>query len=300
VQTPLVSIITPSFQQGSFIERTLESVRLQDQGSLAGRIEHIVMDGGSTDGTVQILKQWRGRLTFRSGPDGGQSAAINAGLALARGEILAYLNSDDVYYAGAVAAVVEAFERDPAVDVIYGGGNHIDPDGAVIGRYPTEEWTLERLKVTCFLCQPAVFFRRRVLERFGALDPTLHYCMDYEYWLRLGMDGARFAYLPKVLAGSRLHDDAKTVRAQVEVHAEINEMLRQRLGRVPESWLWSYAHALLDRRGVARARSPLYLSRALLLTTIAALRWNGLPPWSLLRLMVSRLWRAWLEPAGSA
>jgi hypothetical protein len=96
----LVSVITPSYQQGRFIERTLESVWRQNRGTLAGAIEHIVMDGGSTDGTVEILERWGDRISFSTGPDGGQAAAINAGMAMARGGILAYLNSDDVYYDG--------------------------------------------------------------------------------------------------------------------------------------------------------------------------------------------------------
>jgi glycosyltransferase involved in cell wall biosynthesis len=288
---PLVSVVTPSFQQGSFIERTLESVRLQNRGDLEGRIEHIVMDGGSTDGTVRILEQWRDRITFSSGPDGGQTAAINAGLAMASGEILAYLNSDDVYYAGAVAAATAVFARDPSIDVVYGDGNHIDADDRVLGAYPTADWALERLKRTCFLCQPAVFFRRRVLERFGSLDASLHYCMDYEYWLRLGLGGARFVHLPMTLAGSRIHGDTKTGRRQVEIHTEINGMLKQSLGAVPDTWFWSYAHALLDRRGIRPATSPAYLPCAALLTIGAALQWNGVPPWSLLRLAGSRLTR---------
>ena len=173
MSAPLVSIITPSYQQGRFVERTLASVARQGEGRMAGAIEHIVMDGGSTDGTVQILERWANRLSFSTGPDGGQTAAINAGMTIARGEILAYLNSDDVYYPGAIAAAVAAFERDPAADVVYGDADHIDAEDRVIGSYRTEEWSLDRLKLVCFLCQPAVFFRRRVLEQFGPLSPML-------------------------------------------------------------------------------------------------------------------------------
>ncbi|MCU1349001.1 MAG: hypothetical protein JWO56_2031, partial [Acidobacteria bacterium] len=250
---PLVSIVTPSFQQGAFIERTLESIRLQDRGTLAGKIEHIVMDGGSTDGTVAILERWRDRISFWSAPDGGQTDAINRGLAKARGGILAYLNSDDIYYEGAVAAALEAFDRDPTADVVYGDADHIDVDDRVLGSYPTEEWSAARLKLVCFLCQPAVFFRRRVVERFGPFDAKLDYCMDYEYWLRLAMGGARFVRIPARLAGSRLHKDTKTLGSPVEVHTEINEMFRERIGTIPDNWLSNYAHAVLDGRGVPRS-----------------------------------------------
>jgi glycosyltransferase involved in cell wall biosynthesis len=274
----LVSIVTPSYQQGRFIERTLESVARQGSD-----VEHIVMDGGSTDDTLEILERWRGRISFSSGPDGGQSAAINAGISRARGEVLAYLNSDDVYYEGAVAAAVKAFERDPSADVVYGEAVHIDADDRVIGAYPTEEWSMERLKLVCFLCQPAVFFRRRTVERFGLFDARLNYCMDYEYWLRLGMRGARFIRIPARLPASRVHIATKTRTRPREVHTEINNMLRERIGQVPDNWLWNYAHAVLDGRGVARSTDRIYLLRAALLTAAAAFRWNGFPSMPLLR-----------------
>jgi glycosyltransferase involved in cell wall biosynthesis len=274
----LVSIVTPSYQQARFIERTLESVAQQ-----GGGVEHIVMDGGSTDGTVAILERWRDRIAFSSGRDGGQTAAINAGLARARGDVLAYLNSDDVYYEGAIAAAVDAFERDPSADVVYGDAVHIDADDRIVGTYRTEEWSIERLKMVCFLCQPAVFFRRSVIERFGVFDANLHYCMDYEYWLRLGMRGARFVHIPMRLAASRVHDATKTRTRPREAHAEINGMLRERIGYVPDNWLWNYAHAVLDARGIARSTDRTYLLRAAMLTVIAAFRWNGFPSMSLLR-----------------
>jgi hypothetical protein len=113
--------------------------------------------------------------------------------------------------------------------------------------------------------------------------------MDYEYWLRLGMGRARFVHLPARLAGSRLHGQTKTVRAPVEVHTEINRMLRARLGKIPDNWFWNYAHAVLDGRGVPRTTSRGYTLRASLLTTGAAIRWNGYPRWSLLRMLASRL-----------
>ncbi len=281
----LVSVVTPSFQQGSFIERTLESVRRQSHAP----IEHIVMDGGSTDGTVEILRRWSDRVTFSSGADGGQTAAINAGLARSRGEIVAYLNSDDVYLDGAVAAAVAAFEADPAADVVYGEAEYIDADDRVTGPYPTEEWSPERLKLICFLCQPAVFLRRRVLERFGGFDERLRYCMDYEYWLRLAAGGARFVHVPIKLAGSRLHASSKTVARTRDAHAEVNGMLRHLLGSVPDNWLSNYAYATLDGKGVPRGTSRRYAARIALRTIAAALRWNGVPSLSLLRSIASSL-----------
>jgi glycosyltransferase involved in cell wall biosynthesis len=286
-----VSIVTPSLQQGQFIERTLDSVWRQSRGGLAGQIEHIVMDGGSTDGTAAILERWRDRISYSSGPDGGQSAAINAGLAMAGGEILAYLNSDDIYYEGAIAAAVAAFDADPSVDVVYGEGDLIDCDDRFIDRYPTEGWSLERLKLLCFLCQPAVFFRRRVLEQFGPFDATLNYCMDYEYWLRIAARGARFAHIPVTLAASRIHPATKTLSAPLRVHIETNDMLQERLGTVPANWLSNYAYAVLDDRGIGRNASRKYLARVAALTVGAAFRWNRVPSISLLRTLTSSLLR---------
>jgi glycosyltransferase involved in cell wall biosynthesis len=287
----LVSIVTPSFQQGRFIERTLESVERQNQGTLAGLIEHIVMDGGSTDGTVEILERWSDRIFFTTALDDGQTAAINTGMAVARGEILAYLNSDDVYRDGAIAAAVAAFENDPSADVVYGDADHIDEQDRIIAPYPTEEWSLDRLKLICYLCQPAVFFRRRALQRFGMLDPRLHYCMDYEYWLRLAMAGARFVHVPMKLAASRLHAETKTLGRPREAHAEINDMLRERLGFVPDNWLSNYAYAVLDGRGIARASTLPYTARHALLTLRAAFRWTGFPSLSVLRMIASSFLR---------
>ena len=274
-----VSVVTPSYQQGRFIERTLESVWRQGPGV----VEHIVMDGGSTDGTVDILERWRDWITFFSGKDGGQTAAINAGLAMARGEILAYLNSDDIYYDGAIAAAVAAFESDPSIDVVYGDADFIDQDDRILRPYPTEPWSFERLLLVCFLCQPAVFFRRRVLEQCGPFDASLSYCMDYEYWLRLGMRGVRFRHLPVRLAASRLHPDTKTLSAPREVHVEINDMLKRSVGRIPDNWLSNYAYAVLDERRRRRETSREYLAQLALLTIAAAFRWNGFPSLSLMR-----------------
>ncbi len=282
MQYPRVSVITPSFQQARFIERTLESVHRQSVP-----VEHIVMDGGSTDGTVEILERWRDRIFFTTGADAGQTAAINTGMAVSRGEILAYLNSDDVYYDGAVAAALDAFERDPDADVVYGDADFIDEHDRILDAYPTEEWSLERLKLICFLCQPAVFFRRSVLERFGTFDARLHYAMDYEYWLRLGLSGARFVHVPVKMAASRLHVQTKTVGQPRQAHAEINGMLKERLGAVPENWLSNYAYATLDGRGIPRETGLAYTARLALLTIGATFRWNGVPSLSLLRMIAS-------------
>jgi glycosyltransferase involved in cell wall biosynthesis len=263
-----VSIITPSYNQGRYLERTIRSVLEQRRP-----FEYLVMDGGSRDESVEILQRYSAELQWVSEPDRGQADAVNKGLARATGEIIGWLNSDDIFYPGAVAAAVDFLMRRPDIDVVYGNGNHIDEQDRVIEPYPTEDWDFERLKERCFLCQPAVFFRRRLVDRFGPLGVHWRYALDYEYWLRLGKSGVRFARLGALLAGSRLHPDTKTLGSRVKVHAEINDMLRSLLGRAPDRWLYNYAHAVLDDRGVPR-RSRRFSAQVAALAWWSALRWN--------------------------
>ena len=267
-----VCVVTPSFQQGEFIERTILSVLEQGLDGL----DYVVIDGGSSDGTVDVLRRFDGRLRWVSEPDDGQADAVNKGLAATDAEIIGWLNSDDVYYPGALAAVRTFLEAHPEVDVVYGEARHIDESDAEIEPYPIEPWDPERLKDVCFLCQPAVFFRRRVVERFGALDERLHFCLDYEYWLRLARNGARFAHLDDVLAGSRLYATNKTLGQRLRVHDEINAMMRRTLGQVPDRWISNYVHAFLEDRGFRREDHPgSFATVAALGSWLAALEWNG-------------------------
>ncbi len=202
------SIVTPSYNQGRFIERTLLSVAAQEGPGI--EVEHVVFDAGSTDETVTVLNRHEERVRWISEKDNGQADAVNKGICNTDGEIIGWLNSDDVYYPGALERVAQFFGNRPDVDVVYGMADHIDLEGHPFEPYPTEEWNFERLKETCFICQPALFLRRCVFEKHGPLDESLHYCMDYEYWLRLGKAGVSFGYLQETLAGSRLYAENKT------------------------------------------------------------------------------------------
>jgi glycosyltransferase involved in cell wall biosynthesis len=263
-----VSIVTPSFRQGQFIERTLQSVAIQT----GAEIEHVVFDGGSTDNTVAVLKAFNPPVRWVSKKDKGQTDAVNKGIQATDGEIIGWLNSDDIYYPGAVARVVDYFATHPEIDVVYGMADHIDRDDHAFEAYPTEPWNIERLLETCFICQPALFFRRRVVEQHGLLNESLNYCMDYEYWLRLGKAGVRFGYLEEKLAGSRLYADTKTLGARVKVHKEINDMLKKHLGRVPDRWLFNYAHVVVKTD--QQSHPNRFLLKLSMHSILAGLRWN--------------------------
>lgn len=265
-----VSIVTPSYNQGQFIKRTLESVATQ----VGADIEHVVFDGGSTDKTVDVIKRFGNGIRWVSEKDRGQTDAVNKGIRATDGEIIGWLNSDDIYYPDAIARVVAFFETYPEVDVIYGMADHIDLNDHAFEAYPTEPWNFARLRETCFICQPATFFRRRVVNQYGLLNENLHFCMDYEYWLRLAKADIKFAYLQEKLAGSRLYADNKTLGSRVKVHAEINDMQKTLFGEVPDRWLWNYAHAVVEE-SVDRSRFPRRFALCMLIVAMTAtLRWN--------------------------
>lgn len=247
---PIISIVTPSLNQGKFIERTIQSVLTQGIDNL----EYYVADGGSNDGSLEIIIKYGDRLRYVSEKDNGQAAGVNKGIKATSGDIIGWLNSDDIYYPGALSLVINYFAGDPEVDIVYGDANHIDENDNIIEPYNTEDWNYERLKEECFLCQPAVFFRRRLFEKAGLLDENLHYCMDYEYWLRLGKL-TYFNRLPSVLAGSRMYKTNKTLGNRVSVHQEINDMLLQKMGTVPDKWIYAYAHAVVESKGFSRDTS---------------------------------------------
>ncbi|MBD1914968.1 MULTISPECIES: glycosyltransferase family 2 protein [Cyanophyceae] len=242
------SVVTPSYNQGQFIERTIQSVLTQSGAA----IEYTICDGGSTDATVNILKRYKDRLRWVSELDDGQADAVNKGVAMTHGDIIAWLNSDDIYYPNALAKVAAAFEANPALDIVYGEADWIGENDEVLKAFPTEPWRYNRLKEVCFLCQPAVFFKRSMVDRYGGLDKTLQYCMDYELWLRYGQH-AVVHFLPEKLAGSRMYASNKTMSQTLIAHTEINQMLEAKLGLIPANWLLGYALVNVEKTyGISR------------------------------------------------
>ena len=208
---PLVSIVTPSFNQARYIEATIPSVL--DQGYPS--VEYIVVDGGSSDGAVDIIRSYADQLAWWvSEKDKGQTDALNKGFAQAKGQILAWINSDDTYEPGAVAAAVRYLTAHPEIGMVYADANFIDEKGRVIGRFPAAQTDYRRLRQGyVHIPQQAAFFRADLWRRVGPLDPDFYFAMDYDLWVRLAKL-APFAYLPgQTWANFRLHKNAKTVSA---------------------------------------------------------------------------------------
>lgn len=229
---PRISIVTPSFQQAGTIEATIRSVLDQDYPDF----EHIVMDGGSTDGTVDVLDRYP-HLVWDSGPDAGQTDAINKGLARATGEIVAYLNSDDVYRPGAFARAAEEFS-DPSCVVLVADCDVIDEAGRTIGLYraalgrPEELVEYWRWDDGVCIPQPAVFLRRSAVDQAGAFDASYDLAMDLEMWLRLGR---RFPFrvIAQSLAGYRETPDTKTSTRRPEMLLESCRAALEHIAIVP-------------------------------------------------------------------
>jgi len=215
---PLVSIITPSYNQGKFLEETIRSIKDQTYKN----IEHIIIDGGSTDNSIDIIKQYQASLAYWvSEPDNGQTDAINKGFRRAQGTIIAWLNSDDVYLPKAVETAVESLTRDPSVDMLYGACELIDQDGRKVGLVESKAFSMRKLLMMAnsYIAQPTVFFRKNLLKSIGYLDTSLDYVMDYDYWLRIGKQHT-IRNIPDTLAKFRLHSASKSVHDAIPMHRE--------------------------------------------------------------------------------
>lgn len=220
---PKISVVTPSFNQAVFIEETLRSVGSQQYPVM----EHIVIDGASTDKTVDILKRYSStpgweHLRWISEPDHGQSDALNKGFRMATGDIIGWLNSDDRYEPHCFSRVSKALEMNQLVDFVYGDYLIIDETGkTLISKKEIDfDWEIMLCGLN-YIAQPNVFFRRRVFNELGYLDDSLHYVMDYEFWLRAAAHGFRFQHIPSAFAACRWHLDAKTVSRNPRIEEEL-------------------------------------------------------------------------------
>jgi glycosyltransferase involved in cell wall biosynthesis len=214
---PLVSVITPSFNQAAFLEQTLRSVLEQDYPN----IEYWVVDGGSSDNSVEIIKQYAPRLAgWVSEKDKGQADGVNKGFSKATGEIIGWLNSDDLYYPGAIAAAVEAFRLHPEASFVFSDVESIDEHGNPFNLMRYGDWKLQDLMTFRIIGQPGVFMRRVVLEQAGYLDLSYNYLLDVQLWLRMAAITEPFYVPGAVWAAARIHSDAKNIAHAQDFGAE--------------------------------------------------------------------------------
>jgi glycosyltransferase involved in cell wall biosynthesis len=221
---PKISVITPSYNQAQYIEATINSILSQNYPEL----EYLVVDGGSTDGSQEILRRYEGHLSWVSEPDKGQADALNKGFKQATGEIVTWLNSDDLHLPGALHQIGEFFGQRPEIDLVYGDYYLIDHQGQVILRKQEIPFDYNILLYGLdYISQPTTFFRRCIFDQVGYLDEKLHFGLDWEYWLRIASRGGRFAHIPYYLAATRWHTEAKTLVAPPQMYAE-HQAIRER------------------------------------------------------------------------
>jgi glycosyltransferase involved in cell wall biosynthesis len=274
---PVVTIVTPSCNQGEFLAETIESV-ISQEGEFA--IDYIIMDGASTDNSLEIIEHYESMLqrgewpircqgiSFRwlSEKDKGQTDALIKGFSMAKGEILAWLNSDDTYLPGALQAAAGFFRDLPDTGLLYGDAHYCDTKGAIIGRYRTGEFDLNALAAFNFICQPSTFFRRDVFEKVGSLDESLHFAMDYDLWIRIGKSFP-CRYLKQFLSKYRLHEASKTIRDDA-LRENIEAGLRVAIKYydwAPLTRVYALCHCS------CKSTLPVFVSRSRLLTVCAAL-----------------------------
>jgi glycosyltransferase involved in cell wall biosynthesis len=245
---PTVSIVTPSFNQGKYIEETINSVLSQDYP----KIEYIIIDGGSVDQSVEIISKYEKQIAcFISEPDKGQSQAINKGIKVSNGEIIGWLNSDDMLVPGSISLIVEEFLKDESLGVVYGRNLRMNQQGKII---PTPklkknqiDFGIQYILEDPIVNQPGAFWRKYLVDRIGLLNESLVYTMDYDYWIRLAIHGVKFKRIDQSVAIFRLNPESKTslnsvnmAIEQIKVIDNLNEKLdlSKNLGLSPKK-IWA-------------------------------------------------------------
>ena len=221
IRYPRISIVTPSYNQGAFIEETIQSVLDQNYPNL----EYIIMDGGSTDNTLDVIRKYERHLAFwASEKDHGAADAIAKGLARTTGSIMAYLNSDDIYVPGALKSAAERLTGSN-VDVVYGNAQWIDGKGAVIGeRRQTPFSALGYLYGGFDLQQPTTFWKREIFQKVGGMDPSFYFAFDSDLFFRFIRDGARFSHIPRLMAAYRIHPTSKSSTERERCEQELKRL----------------------------------------------------------------------------
>ena len=258
---PKISVVTPSFNQAPFLEETIQSVLSQGYPDL----EYIVMDGGSTDGSIDIIRKFAEHLShWESAKDDGQAAAIRSGFGRANGEIFGWLNSDDTLVSGTLRKVGEFFAAQPEIDLVYADLNLIDTEGKRL--YTARP--LLRLGIlvyeNAFIPQQAMFWRRSLYERVGGVDPKLHFAMDFDLVIRFLLAGATVRKLPGILANYRWHPAAKSSNLRDVMEKELYELVRRHLPAAADEPSWRRFLKKVYYRGLRYSHEPRSLASALM------------------------------------
>lgn len=230
-----VGVIIPSYNQGKYIRKTIESV-IENSKNI--EMDIAIIDGGSSDGTISIIKEYANDITYWcSEADGGQADAINKGISkLPNCKYYLWLNSDDVYEdADAVKKLVEYAESNN-YQVCYGLSHFIDEFGNIIGEYPTEDFNYQKLGKRCYLSQPSVMFSKMAYDNVGPINDRLKMCLDYEYWIRLAQK-YKFGYLNEYIGATRIYESTKTSTLQAQHLQEAFNILNEYYGKVPMRWV---------------------------------------------------------------
>jgi len=285
---PRLSVVTPSYQQAAFLEATIRSVLLQGYPNL----EYIIIDGGSRDGSVEILEKYAPFLAYWvSEGDRGQAHALNKGFERATGDLIGWQNSDDTYEPNAFASAARAWLACPSVGVIYGRVNYLDAEGNIIGEYPVREPSVMTTIPFTSVSNHSVFYTAKVLRSGERIDETLAHCIDQEFHLRLLLKGDRFQFEPGIAGNWRLHPEAKSTR-QMEVWAREAFQLCQRVYQYPDLAPEVRQHARDSLYGLCLdnfAKARLALFRQTVAEIVTLLGWQGLTPQLAWKYLVSWL-----------
>jgi GT2 family glycosyltransferase len=240
-------VVVPSLNQGRYLEDALRSIAAQDVAT-----EIIVMDGGSTDNSVAVLERWNERLAYwRSAADGGQSAAINAGIGRGTAPYVTWLNSDDMLEAGGLRRLIEALEANPAAPAAYGKVVNLDADGARSAVW-VQPFSERALALRCIVAQPGTLIRRAAWDAVGGVDPSLFLAMDYDLWWRLYRRFGPLVHVPQITAINRRHDETKTRNNRKAHYTEAMGVVRRHYGRMPVKWWLAQPYAVWWKALVAR------------------------------------------------
>lgn len=235
ISKPLITIAVPSYNQGRFLDQALRSIEQQQYP-----VEVFVMDGGSSDNSVEIIQQWRDRLTgWRSYPDQGQAAAINEGIAQGQAPYVCWLNSDDWFLPDCLARLVQALENNPHAPAVYGRAWNVRDHDQSRNPIWVEPFNERRLALRCIISQPATLIRRSAWEAIGGVDASLHMAMDYDLWWRLYKSAGPLVMLDEFVAVNREHAETKTKTQRRRHYQEAMQVIRRHYGSVPLKW-WLY------------------------------------------------------------